>query len=226
MNIQFVKKSSNQKIGAIPCTTSARETCPKACPYAGVNGCYAEAGYYTRLNWDKVSSGERGAKYADLLDNIGKLKAKTLWRHNVAGDLMPDSRDSENIDSRALDLLATANTGKRGFTYTHYRDNAHNIKAIRSANRKGFTVNLSANTIDHAIELKRHNLPIAAVVPSDHGNDTRTIQGVKFITCPATYRDEVTCATCKLCSVSNRDSVVAFPAHGSRTNNANIIARG
>ena len=222
-NVQFVPKSANSKIGSIPCTTSARSTCPAACPLSGKNGCYAEAGYYTRMNWDKVTSGERGKDWESFLASVESLKPQTLWRHNVAGDL----QGSDNvIDQGKLDQLAVANKGKRGFTYTHYPDTKPNLDAIRKAEKLGFTINLSANNIDHAMKLRKHGLPIASVVPIDHGNKTRTIDGVKFITCPATYRDNVTCKTCKLCSIPNRNAVIAFPAHGTQAKNANIIATG
>lgn len=224
MQVAFTKKSSNSKIGAIPCTTSSRHTCPPACPLAGDGGCYAE-GYYTRMHWDKVTIQERGNNYADFLTHIEKLKPGQLWRHNVAGDLQPKAPNV--IDEKALEALAMANSGKRGFTYTHYPDTPANVAAIRKANNSGFTVNLSANNIDHAIKLhKAHKLPVATLAPIDHGKETRTIEGVKFITCPATYRDDTTCQTCKLCSVSNRGAVIAFPAHGTKAKNANIIARG
>ena len=225
MNVAFTKKSSNAKIGAIPCTTSSRNTCPSACPLAGDGGCYAEAGYYTRMHWDKVTDGERGTEYESFLDSIAKLKDGQLWRHNVAGDLQPIADNV--IDSDALEALTSANNGKRGFTYTHYPDSAENVAAVRKANENGFTVNLSANSTDDAIRLRKaHGLPVASLVPIDHGNETRVIDGVRFVTCPATYKDGVTCHSCKLCSVSNRDAVIAFPAHGTRANNADIIARG
>lgn len=223
MNVQFIAKSSNAKIGAIPASVSSRETCPASCPLIGDGGCYAEAGFHTRLNWDKVTSGERGASWDQFLIKIFDLPIGTLWRHNVAGDL--PGRDNK-IDAEKLRGLTMANAGKRGFTYTHYPDTPENIAAIRHANKAGFTVNLSANSISHALELSRHGLPIAAIVPIDHGNETRTINGTKFITCPATYRDDTTCASCKLCSVSARDSVICFPAHGTRKARADVIARG
>jgi len=221
-NVQFVPKSANSKIGTIPCTTSARSTCPAACPLSGKNGCYAE-GYFTKMNWEKVSSGERGTDWKGFLESIEGLKPNTLWRHNVAGDLQGSANV---IDSDKLHQLAVANTGKRGFTYTHYPATKPNLDAIRKAGKLGFTINLSANNVDHALRLRKHGLPIASVVPIDHGNKTRTIDGLKFITCPATYRDNVTCKTCKLCSIPNRTAVIAFPAHGTRAKNANIIATG
>jgi hypothetical protein len=35
MKFQFIKKSSNSKVGAIPVTNSPRATCPSNCPLSG-----------------------------------------------------------------------------------------------------------------------------------------------------------------------------------------------
>jgi len=66
---------------------------------------------------------------------------------------------------------------------------------------------------------------VVAVLPID-APKKQEIDGQTIVTCPATYRDDVTCATCKLCSVSNRRVIVGFPAHGTRASNADIIAKG
>lgn len=227
MHVALTAKSSNVKIGAIPCTTSSRKTCPPACPLQGDGGCYAEAGFHTRMHWDKVTDEVRGTNYTDFLAAIQNLQPGQLWRHNVAGDLQPDSGKPDTIDAAALAALTQANTGKRGFTYTHYPDTTENIKAIRAANAGGFTVNLSANSLPHAVELfKRHGLPVATIAPEDHGTETREIDGVRFVTCPATYREDTTCKTCRLCAVADRKVVVVFPAHGTRAKQVNVIARG
>lgn len=223
MQVQFVKKSSNSKTGPIPVTTTERSSCPPSCPLAGDGGCYAEAGYYTRLNWDKVSNGERGMAWSDFIDTIDSLPDGTLFRHNVAGDL-PGKNDC--LDHDKVKELAHAASHARGFTYTHYPLSRANLQTIDYCNRVGFTVNLSANNVRQAIDYVKTGQPVVTVAPSDHGNNTRTIDGVKFITCPATYKDNVSCATCQLCSVKDRDFVVAFPVHGTRANSADIIARG
>src|SRR5438132_793286 len=72
------------------------------------------------------------------------------WRHNQAGDLIADRNG--NIDSTKLRLLAWANRGKLGITYTHHDvlNNAHNRQVIQEAIADGFTVNLSADTIEEA----------------------------------------------------------------------------
>ena len=146
----------------------------------------------------------------------------------MSGDLRPLASNPELIDSQALAALSAANSDSRGFTYTHYRPTKHNIRAVRKANNSGFTVNLSANSIGQAIDYKKAfpDLPVVTVAPSDIGNGTRTIDGHKIVVCPATYRDGVTCKTCKLCSISKRDFIVVFPSHGGQTKQADIIARG
>jgi len=73
-----------------------------------------------------------------------------LWRHNEAGDLPGEGDD---IDVPKLRALVQANRGKRGFTYTHkpVLDNPQNAVAIKCANQNGFTVNLSADSIEEGL---------------------------------------------------------------------------
>jgi hypothetical protein len=75
-----------------------------------------------------------------------------LWRHNQAGDL---PQVDGSIDAVKLGQLVAANTGRRGFTYSHHRD-AASIAWIRHANAWGFTVNLSANDLNDADALADH----------------------------------------------------------------------
>ena len=66
----FIKKTGNAKLGAeMSSTYSSSNTCPNACPFKN-NGCYCSEGYYTRLHWQKVDSGERGIKFDDLINKI------------------------------------------------------------------------------------------------------------------------------------------------------------
>jgi hypothetical protein len=224
-NVQLVQKSSNSKTGPMPVTTSSRKTCPDACPFNHGHGCYADAGYYTRLNWDKVTDGNRGSDYPTFLEGIKSLPEGTLWRHNVAGDLQ--GRE-DVIDGAALRDLTRANTGRKGFTYTHYPvlNDRHNAKQVRLAIQGGFTVNVSANTLPQAVESFKAGFPTVVVLPVGHKDKTMDVDGVKVVTCPATYRDDVTCSTCALCQVAHRKVVVGFPAHGGQAKQASVIARG
>ena len=220
----FTAKSQNVKTGPIPTTVTSAATCPDACPLKEA-GCYAAHGHVA-MHWRAVTQGKRGGTLQSLCDNIAALPANTLWRHNVAGDL---PGEGDIIHKAGMLALIEANTGKRGFTYTHKPPHAYNADLIRFANQKGFTVNLSANTLDHADRLAALDIgPVVVVLDAPEGQraDTVTPEGRKVVTCPATYRDDVTCASCKLCAVRDRAVIVGFPAHGAAKRAAAAIAKG
>ena len=215
-------KSKNAKLGKIPTTTSTATTCPTACPFRD-NGCYAESGPL-KLHWLKVTKGERGDDWSTFLDKIKELPAGSKWRHNQAGDLPGDTKD---LDSTKCVDLAKANEGKRGFTYTHYDvlDNFQNAITVNMMNHLGFTVNVSANNLEHAHKLCDLDIaPVATVLPIEQTTNTVTPKGRKVVVCPATYKDDVSCADCMLCEKRDRKVIVGFPAHGTSKKKASAIA--
>ena len=221
--------SSNAKTGAILVTTSTATTCPPACPFKRT--CYAKGGPLA-LHWRAVTSGARGLRWRAFLRALADaLAAKgkgATWRHNQAGDL-PGAGD--RIDAARLAALVAVNRAAdaRGFTYTHKpvlaadaRGRsalaAANLDAVAAANAAGFTINLSANSLAHAdalADVAQGRAPICAVVPHDAPDRLTTPAGRRAIVCPAQTRDDVTCATCRLCSRSERSVIVAFRAHGA-----------
>jgi hypothetical protein len=168
-----------------------------------------------------------GKTWSQLCAAIKTLPAGQLWRHNQAGDL-PHNHDV--IDVNKMLELIKANKGKNGFTYTHHdMDIPRNQFMVRESNREGFTVNLSANNLDHADELKTLNIgPVVAVVPIDQVTNTVTPGGHKVTICPAAIDDTntISCKTCKLCAIADRETIVAFPAHGTSKKKAELIAKG
>jgi len=236
-------KSQNKKTGQMPVSTSDRGTCPDSCPFKN-NGCYAE-GYPLKGRWDEVTSGKRGGLFSDFVNQVAALPANILWRHNQAGDL-PGT--GINIDVKKLKALVKANRGKKGFTFSHYDvlENLLNRAAIKLANAKGFTINLSANNLDHADKLTDLGIgPVATVLPIEYERQskkgvwqetideyrerlktlpTTTPNQNKFAVCPATYRDDVTCKTCGLCQKQSRKVIVGFPAHGNSKKKASAVA--
>ena len=215
-------KSRNAKVGKIPTTTSTATTCPTACPFKD-NGCYAESGPL-KLHWLKVTKGERGDDWSTFLDKIKELPDGSKWRHNQAGDL---PGDTQNLDDVKCVELAKANEGKRGFTYTHYDvlDNLQNAITVNIMNHLGFTVNVSANNLRHADKLCDLNIaPVATVLPIEQTTNTVTPKGRKVVVCPATYKDDVSCADCMLCEKRDRKVIVGFPAHGTSKKRAAEIA--
>lgn len=224
--IHLTMKSRNVKTGPIPVSTSTAATCPAACPFNHQNsgGCYAAAGPLA-LHWRKVTDGAAGGSFAAFLESVRQIPAGQLWRHNQAGDL---AGAGDALDTDALDQLTDANAGRRGFTYTHkpLRD-ASERAAVARANAGGFTVNLSANDTAHADRLADLAIgPVVVVMPRDATENATTPAGRKIVICPATQRDDVSCATCKLCARADRAAIIGFPAHGASAKRADAIARG
>ena len=210
-NVALTLKSANVKTGPIPVSITGSDSCPPSCPFSG-GGCYAKGGPLA-IHWRKVTQGDRGMPWADFCKSISSLPNGQLWRHNAAGDLIGAG---ESIDPVALGELVAANQGKRGFTYTHKTNDPANFQWIKAANQWGFTVNLSANDLQHADQLAQIGAgPVVTVLPIDAPPKQLTPQGRTVVTCPATYRDNVSCDTCKLCAVADRTTIVGFPAHGN-----------
>lgn len=213
MTVHLTPKSANVKTGPIPVSTSTKEWCPDTCSLKD-NGCYAGSGPLA-LHWSKVTSGERGMTWGEFCDAIANLPDGQLWRHNQAGDL-PTVTAGKRISALKLSLLVSANEGKRGFTYTHHdMCIPENRDAVRSANERGFTVNLSAESLLEADKLVALGIaPVVTLIPETEVKTLTTQAGNHVIVCPATYKDDVSCATCQLCQ-RQRSSIVAFSVHGT-----------
>lgn len=207
--VHLSPKSANLKTGPIPVSTTERATCPADCAMRAE--CYAAAEPLA-LHWSAVSAGQRGQLWPEFVAAVAALPAGQLWRHNQAGDLPGDGR---TVDPVALGQLVAANAGRRGFTYSHYRD-AESLRWIGHANRWGFTINLSANDLVDADELAATGAgPVVVVLPSTQTTNTATPAGRPVVICPFTQRDGVSCETCQLCQ-RQRSTIVGFPAHGTR----------
>lgn len=224
----FTKKSGNAKTGPIPTVIAGRDSCPPTCPlYNG--GCYALIGPMA-MHWKRTT--DRGIDFDALCHSIAALPENQVWRYATAGDL---PGQGNGIDARALTAMVKANAGRRGYTYTHKPMNAKNQKAVANANRKGFTVNLSANHLAQADEYLAMGIaPVCVLIP--HGADapwkqTHTPAGARVVQCPAEYQDATQCANCggkggPLCQRSDRNFVIGFTTHGVAKAKAAKVARG
>lgn len=177
------------------------------------------------LHWRKVTQGQRGDEFPMFIEKIAALPNNQLFRHNQAGDL-PGVGDT--IDADALNALTNAAKGKRGFTYTHKPvlsgPNARkNRAAVHSANRAGFTINLSADSLSDADALAELNIaPVVVTLPATYSTwkrgDTlpRTPQGRSVLPCPAAVEgSSLTCAQCQICAINKPSrAIIGFPAHG------------
>jgi hypothetical protein len=223
----LTRSSDNAKTGPIPVSTSPQLTCPDSCPLKG-NGCMVIGPM--KWHWDKVSRGERGNAWKVFLGELRSLPKGQLWRHNQAGDL---AGKNQEIALELLKDLVNANQGRKGFTYTHkpVLDGQEgpiesNRAAIKEANAQGFTINLSANGLNHADKLAALGIgPVCTILPDQNPVNRTTPQGRKVVICPAQTRDNTTCASCGLCQRADRSVIVGFMPHGSQQKKALAIAR-
>ena len=209
--VLFVERSSNRKTGYMPTSWTSVETCPPSCPWLG-SGCYAEHGYMGK-HW--LAATVRGLPWGEFCQKVSELPRKTMWRHNVAGDL-PGRGDL--LDADALSYLVEANAKRCGFTYTHKpMIDQETRNAVAAACTGGFTVNLSANTLAHADDLAALGIAPVAVVLVAIGKrwPDRTPGGRQVVVCPA-LRHATRCDKCRLCADPSRRAIIGFPAHGAR----------
>lgn len=170
--------------------------------------------------WEKVSNGTRGATFNAFLEGIRSLPKGQIWRHNQAGDLPNHPHDQNRIDRAAVARLASAARHTKGYTYTHHRMYGrhwqNNRGAVRDAIARGFTVNLSANNLDHADKLAALKIaPVVVVLPKGAPDRLQTPSGRPVVKCPAQTREGVTCADCQACAVARRKTIIGFEAHGA-----------
>lgn len=247
-SVLVVAKSSNAKLGPIPATYSSRRTCPDACPLRD-GPCYAEAGFRTRLAWDRADG--RGNQtnvhsWDSFLNWAESLPDGQRWRKNTGGDL-PGERDRLRMGACYDFAHSAAHTDP--IIFTHYPILASDVRsasgeeaeAIASHNRAvlrgmaelGVTVNVSANSPEHAGRIRsafpEFPVSIVADLPDGERHTLTLSSGDKAVTCPATHKGStVTCADCGLCAskaAAVRKVSILFPAHGTGAKKARVIVR-
>jgi hypothetical protein len=190
-----------------------RSSCPDSCPLRN-RGCYAEY-HLTGAHWKKTPT--LGTLWGEFCAAVAALPLGQLWRHNEAGDL-PGRGDA--IDGAALEQLVLANAGRRGFTYTHKpvvgdgRQAHENREAIVRAVARGFTINLSADTLQQADDLRLLGVAPVVVTLRRNAQPCTTPAGTRVMVCPAQAGDWH-CSTCGLCYDARRTRpIIGFRAHG------------
>ena len=92
----------------------------------------------------------------------------------------------------------------------------HNSQAIRRANEAGFTINLSADTLEEADRKAETGVgPVVVIMPADPAEwPKQTPGGRTIVPCLHTTKG-LQCTQCGLCAVAGRKSIVGFAAHGT-----------
>ena len=235
MRVHFQEASTNKKTGMMPVSNTEMASCPDSCgmkPW-----CYARLGPLGILFHSISGTGNVKRKYKTIpwdkfCKKVHRLPKGQIWRHNSAGDL---PGEGDVIDTAKLAALVAANNGRKGFTYTHKPVGLSgqalvNARAIRAANLQGFTISLSADSLEDADRLAAIGAaPVVAVVPMDAPRHLQTPNGLRAIVCPNEMNQSVQCIRCQLCARPFRKVVVCFRAHGTRkhklTRHLNVIQR-
>ena len=136
-------------------------------------------------------------------------------------------KGAEKIDLKYFKAVAeSAPRGGIAWTYIHF-DWRDWKPLLQKLGKKARTIfNFSADTIDQALESIAQGIATTLPVPESWHAEKKSfkIKGVKFVQCPATARDGVTCSgsggtkgcggSVPLCA-RERDYVITFPAHGA-----------
>ncbi len=205
--VLWVPCSNNQKLGGIPASWSERGTCPPSCGLYEA-GCYAS---YGKLGFHWKNVPRDGLPWNRFLEKVRGLPEGQLWRHNVAGDLQGDG---QRVHIDRLMELVRANEGRRGFTFTHKIGPIGNLQ-FSIANEEGFTINLSADTLEMADEYASLDVaPVSVLLPHDAPIRLKTPAGRRVTVCPA-ETEGLTCRECELCAIPDRKTIIGFRAHGN-----------
>ena len=222
----LIPHSKASKLGGMPASYSPIGDCNPDCALMKSGGCFALHGHVA-IHWLKVSIWERGVPFFQFCREVAALPRHIVWRHNIAGDL-PRRGRSKDISRWQARRLVKANKGKKGFTYCHHEKSPQNLQVMREMNDGGFTVNVSCDTVDEAIAVRKATgLPAVCTIPLD-APKVQHVSGEKVVACPAQTSDKVHCnPTCvhTFCANPKRDFIVGFYPHGTGKKAVDIIAR-
>jgi hypothetical protein len=208
---QIRRGTSNRKLGpGAWVVTIGRQSCPLDCPFRN-RGCYAESGKI-RMTWDRVSrgqaihnghdrwSGNGPSSLADTLDSL-PIPRGSMIRLGDAGDIsfgqkwgIPESLDRavRRLLERGVDVIA----------YSHGRGTPYWVNASRE--------NLPPQDAEDGFRATVSTYATPEDIPDSPW----------IVRCPAEYRDDVTCDSCRLCARFRRNSTVAFTVHGTQSRRA------
>lgn len=213
--VHVTARSGNAKTGDIPVTYRPMTTCEPTCPFlpsGDIGGCYGTGRIFGMA-----------AKYAATVsvDSVRtKLRkrnpAARFMRDRVVGDVVTESGAIDHAYIRTIAALAReADLIPFGYTHAWRRMTSDDVAEIAAT---GYVINASCESRDdvrHAVAL---GMP--TVIASDIVDDGETFTRpdgttLRIVTCPAQSRDDVTCASCGLCTRPERRAVVRFNIHGT-----------
>lgn len=222
LGYNITEVSQNKKTGPIITTRHPQASCPVTCPFLS-NGCYAE-NFPLSKHWK--SDLDKGMAFEDYLHRLHRLieyRNKTgqtsMVRLVEAGDI----GDGVKLSRQAIHLAEAVQQSSTVIWYSHYHPTPENLEVYRSILDRA-CINVSADNPTMADAYARLGLPTVVVMPIGTPNVSYTPEGRKIVACPAEKAGgRVTCQTCRLCGIQDRDYIIGFRAHGGRKNVVNRI---
>lgn len=214
-----IAKSDNAKVGECAATYAAQQSCPSYCPFFDGGGCYAEAGRLfmgvtqrlnenaerERADWHDVAIAEARAIY-----EMDVIRGRPMRLHTV-GDCQND--EAAKIVAAAAEWYMDVGGGPV-WGYTH----AWRVVARSSWGRVSI---LASCESAEQVELARARgyAPSIVVETFAAARKYEGAGGLEILPCPAQTRDDVTCASCRLCmndlGIKERGYAIGFELHGT-----------
>lgn len=222
LGYNITEVSGNQKTGPIITTRHPQASCPVTCPFLG-NGCYAE-NFPLSKHWrDDLTRGMTFETYIErlyrLIDYRNRTGQSSMVRLVEAGDI----GNGVELSPQAVHLAEAVKQASTVIWYSHYYPTPENLPGYRSILDR-VCINVSADSPTMADAYVSLGLPTVVVLPIGTPNVSTTPQGRKIVACPAEKASgRVTCQTCRLCGIKDRDYIIGFRAHGGRKKLVNQI---
>lgn len=148
----------------------------------------------------------------------------------------PSGAGSDSLDYQyMLSVFNACPENGVSWTYTHFTD-PDSLEALPIWTGGKTVINLSADTIDEAINLHLEGFPATVVVPASMDAKVDNIpvefdDKVSLVRCPAEYREEITCSNCggtgiPLCARNDRSYIIKFTAHGNQAKKVGTTESG
>ncbi len=138
-----------------------------------------------------------------------------MWRYGIAGDLPGENEEINQAEVLEIAEICT-HRNLRPIVYSHkIMLSEKNISFAQALKLQGFSINASCETDQQALLALDMDLQAVIVVSRDTPKK-RIINGVHFLTCPATKDGSIGCAQCGWCAKGDRNFVVQLPIHGLR----------
>lgn len=222
LGYNITEVSGNQKTGPIITTRHPQASCPVTCPFLG-NGCYAE-NFPLSKHWrDDLTRGMTFETYIErlhrLIDYRNRTGQSSMVRLVEAGDI----GNGVELSPQAVHLAEAVKQASTVIWYSHYHPTPANLPVYRSILDR-VCINVSADSPAMADAYVSLGLPTVVVMPIGTPNVSYTPEGRKIVACPAEKASgRVTCQTCRLCGIKDRDYIIGFRAHGGRKKLVNQI---